>query len=141
MECIINVYLLNDHFSIEHANAHHDGKPSENNPLYEWEDEFKITTEVKEVLVKEKDTYVLQGELNNQAFSYEIPNMRLFYIHSDNAPVTVIGCSESILDKAELIEKDKQFNIVLTLKDFEPMANPIPGLYIAAQEFPKELIF
>jgi hypothetical protein len=26
------------------------------------------------------------------------------------------------------------------LKDFEPMSNPVPGIYIAAQEFPKELI-
>ena len=32
-------------------------------------------------------------------------------------------------------------NLLVYLKDYEPLTNPIPGIYIAAQEFPKELMF
>jgi hypothetical protein len=39
------------------------------------------------------------------------------------------------------IKKSKDFKIELFLKDDEPYANPIPGIYIASKEFPKALAF
>lgn len=50
-ECIFHVYLLNEHFSPEYAEAQHGGKDSENNRRYDWEDEFAITSAVKNIEV------------------------------------------------------------------------------------------
>ena len=50
-----------------------------------------------------------------------------------------LGISPSI---ALSLDKNKnQWTIEIYIKDFEPMANPIPGIYIASKEFPKELLF
>ena len=42
MKINAHFYLLNDDFSPEYAEANHGGKESDNNPLYEWEDEFSV---------------------------------------------------------------------------------------------------
>lgn len=129
---------MNDDFSIEHAEANFGGEESENNRKFEWQDEMKITTSVTGINMHKKANYPLKGVMPDETpFDISIPNMRLFEIEGE-APVYV-GCSESILDSFE-IEEGENWILRLFLKDFEPMANPIPGIYIAAQEFPKELI-
>lgn len=141
MKCKIHVYLLNEHFSQEHADANFDGNESANNRRYDWEDEMRITSEVEEVIIHEYAYFPLQGEYpNGELFSIEVPNMRLFEVKSKGLPSTYIGCSESILDGYEKLVTEDEVVLSLFLKDYEPMANPIPGIYIASQEFPKELI-
>jgi hypothetical protein len=61
------------------------------NRKYLWEDEFLIKTIVSSVEPKENDSYVLQGEKNGEAFSEEIPNMRLFELKHNGAIVAVVG--------------------------------------------------
>ncbi len=142
MKCTINVYLLNEHFSEEHAEANNDGKESELNPRYEWEDELSITSNVVDVKVHENSIYPLQGTMpDGESFAIEVPKMRLFEIISLDAPTAYVACSESILEAVELTENSDAFSLKIYLKDFEPMSNPIPGVYIAAQEFPKKLVF
>lgn len=142
MNCNIHVYLLNEHFSIEHAEMHHKGEESENNLKYEWEDEFSITSDVTRVLIHENVAFPLEGELpDGKPFKHEVENMFLMEIMSSDAPSTYVGASMSILDSHEIIEGENGFTLKLFLKDYEPMANPIPGIYVASKEFPKALIF
>ena len=142
MECKIHVYLLNEHFSAEHAEAHHNGEESENNLKYEWEDEFSVTSSVESVEIHKNVSFPLQGEMpDGSAFSHDVENMFLFEIKSSDAPSTFIGASKSIVEEHELIIEETRFVIRLFLKDYEPMSNPIPGIYIASKEFPKALIF
>lgn len=137
--CSIHVYLLNEHFSQEYADTHNNGNESELNRRYEWEDELSISSKVEEVKMIENGEFPLQGTYGNgETFLINVPNMRLFSIIS-NGHESYIGCSESILDSCKL-EKNEDYSIEIYLKDYEPMANPIPGIYIASQEFPKELI-
>ena len=139
MKCNIHFYLLNEHFSEEHAEANHGGEESEMNRKYEWEDELLIN-DVHDVVMREKATYALQGSFpEGESFSYDVFNMRLFDVVTDSAPVE-IGCSESIIDSYELDESEEGYDLKIFIKDFEPMSNPVPGIFIAAQEFPKELI-
>lgn len=142
MNCKINVYLLNEHFSQEHADAHFGGQPSANNRKYDWEDELKITTAVREVIEHRKVAFPLVGELpDGTSFSHEVKNMMLFEIVSEGHPSTYVGCSESILDSCSQRIEGTSIFLELVIKDYEPLANPIPGIYIASKEFPKELIF
>lgn len=141
-ECIVNVYLLNEHFSPEYAEAQHNGKESENNLRYEWEDEFAITSDVLSVTAIENASFPLQGEMpDGQIFSHEVTRMLLFEIASADAPTTFVGASASIVDSYEIDQSGEDTRLKIFLKDYEPMSNPIPGIYIASKEFPKELIF
>lgn len=141
MKCKIHFYLRNEHFSVEHAEAHYDGEESEMNPKYEWEDELSITNDISDVVVRENSMYPLQGNMpNGDAFYFEVPKMFLFELKSETGS-TYVGCSESILDSHELELVDETYVLKVVIKEMEPMSNPTPGIYIAAQEFPKELIF
>ncbi len=140
MNCKVHFYLLNDDFSVEHAEANHDGKESENNRMHEWEDELNITTNVQGMEMHEGASYPLQGQYpDGKDFHFDIENMRLFELKGDQQ--TILGCSESLYDSHEWIEEADGFILKVSLKDYEPLTNPIPGMYFTAQEFPKELIF
>lgn len=142
MKCTIHVYLLNENFSSEHADAHYGGEESENNLKYEWEDEFAITSDVQEVLLHEKTVFPLVGEMpDGTPFHHEIEDMFLFEIRSSDAPTAFVGASSSIVESHEVINEENEITLRLYIKDYEPMANPIPGVYIASKEFPKALIF
>ncbi len=142
MKCKIHTYLLNDAFSQEFADENHSGKPSEDNQLFEWEDELEVSTVVSTVTEIENETYLLQGTMpDGSTFSYPIPNMRLVKIESNEAPAFFIGCSENLLDQLKIQKNENSTSIELYLKDYEPLSNPIPGIYIGSKSFPKELIF
>ena len=142
MICKAHFYLLNDHFSVEHANENFNGEESELNRRHQWEDELEIKTEVSDVHVEENGTYVIQGTLpDGGAFSHDVLKMRLFNIANGDQVVAQLACSESIISSFEIEKNEDSFIVNIFIKDDEPLANPIPGVYIAAQEFPKELIF
>lgn len=142
MKCHINVFMLNEHFSQEHADANFEGKPSANNRLYDWEDEMRITTPVSNIIEHRKVSFPLQGELpSGEPFKYDVTNMFLFEIQSEEQPSTYVGCSESILDSFEQKTEGDTTFLKVFIRDYEAYANPVPGIYIASKEFPKELIF
>ena len=142
MKCKIHTYLLNDAFSQEFADKNHNGKPSEDNQLFEWEDELEVSTPVSSVLEIENETYLLQGTMpDGSSFSFPISNMRLVKIESKDVPAFFIGCSGNILSELKIHKNENATNIELFLKDYEPLSNPIPGIYIGSKSFPKELIF
>ncbi len=141
MKCNINVFMLNEHFSQEHADANFGGKPSENNRLYDWEDDMRITSDVTSVIEHRKVSFPLQGELaSGEMFNHTIENMFLFEIQSKDQPSTFVGCSESILDSFTQETENEIISLKIYIRDYEAYANPIPGIYIASKDFPKELI-
>ena len=69
-----------------------------------------------------------------------VPQMRLVKISSSDASDLYVGASESIISEIQIMKTTTQFSVEIYLKDLEPMANPVPGIYIASKEFPNELI-
>jgi cytolysin (calcineurin-like family phosphatase) len=141
MNCKIHIHLLNELFSQELADAQHNGKETADNLRYEWEDELEITSEVTSVVEHQTATYTLAGyDENNTLFSYEIADMHLFEIHSVQDPIAYVGASQSIVDHCTHSTDSNGHTIRIFLKDYEPMANPVPGIFIASKAFPKALI-
>jgi hypothetical protein len=107
----------------------------------QWEDELSISSDVTSVTELTDVVYPLAGmDENNEAFQFDIPNMRLFEICSSDAPNVFVGASESIVSSTKLEKTTDSYTLEIFLKDYEPMSNPTPGIYIAAKSFPKELI-
>ena len=141
MKCTIHVYLINELYSQEFADEFHNGNPSEDNKEYDWEDELSISSDVVSTEELSNSVYKLEGENGNgDYFSVEVPNMRLVIITSNDAPVVFVGASESMVDTLSIEKLSDEILVSIYLKDNEPHANPIPGIYIASKEFPKELI-
>ena len=132
-------YKLNEDFSPEYAEANNEGKPSEINRLYEWEDELVLKNDIKSVEVLEGKTYILKGEINGDGFEEEVKDMFLFNILGSDNTITQMACSAVLMEKYEVTEEENiQLNVFF--KGAEPLSNPVPGIYIALQEFPKRLI-
>lgn len=141
MKCVITIFGLNDLYSQEYADMHHNGEESEDNYKFEWEDELLITSNVSVVEEIKNSQYTLKGELNGQIFNEKVSNVRVLEITSEDSPNCQIVCSEAILNKIEIQSDKEEYRIKVFINDLEPFSNPIPGVYIATKEFPKNLIF
>ncbi len=141
MQLHVHVYLLNDHFSQEHADAQHGGEESENNRLHDWEDEFMLTNPLNSVETERHGSYTLNGTMpDGNAFSHTVPDMLLFNLHGEDGSLTQLAFSESIIDSYTLETEGDLRKLAVFIRDFEPHANPVPGVYIASRAFPEELI-
>lgn len=137
MTLTVHVLLINDNFSPEYAEANFGGEESESNPKYEWEDEFEVKS-LKSFDLLRKAKMPLAGEMpNGDPFFVEVEQMCLIDFKNEEGQQGFVGVSESILENVELEENKVTFYI----KDYEPHSSPIPGVYIASKEFPKELVF
>ena len=141
MKCIIHTFLLNDLYSQDLADSQNRGEESSDNKKYGWEDEIKVSSEVLDVEELKAHSYFLAGSrADGSNFSIEVPQMRLVKISSSDASDLYVGASESIISEIQIMKTTAQFSVEIYLKDLEPMANPVPGIYIASKEFPNELI-
>lgn len=141
-ECVFQIFMLNEYFSQEHADAQHGGKDSPNNRKYDWEDELAITSQVQGIDIHANAVYPLAGILpDGKEFRYDISAMFLIEISSLDSPPVFVGVSQSILDHYETDLSGEKCHVKIYIKDYEPLANPVPGIYIASKEFPKELVF
>ncbi|MFT5859365.1 MAG: hypothetical protein ACI865_001466 [Flavobacteriaceae bacterium] len=137
MQCTVHFFLLNDDYSVEHADAN-GVEESAINRKYEWRDELKITTDVTNVVENSEVEYPLVGSFEDgEEFSFAIPGMRLFTLSGEEN--VIIGCSEALFDSVK-IESTEEITVNIYLKDYEPLTNPIPGIYICTGDFPKELV-
>jgi hypothetical protein len=140
MNCTVRFYKLNYDFSPEFAEAHHDGKPSENNRLYDWEDELASKSNVVSYHIRDNQSFYLQGEKDGEAFKEEINQMILFDFKDDQDQVTTMACSNSVVKRYEFDENGEELELNVYLEEEEPLTNPVPGVYVALQEFPESLI-
>ena len=142
MICTIHTYLLNDLYSQDLADSQNNGKQSPDNKKFDWEDEMSVSSSVKDVEELLYSSYFLVGSLGDGSdFSIEVPKMRLLKITSSDAQDLYVGASESIISEVRINRNENHWKIEIYIKDLEPLANPIPGIYIASKEFPKELVF
>ena len=141
MKCKIHIYLLNNLYSQEVADFKYQGKESADNKKYSWEDELDITTNVLEIVETKNSVYKLKGVLSDNPFSEEVLGMRILQLIGDDSTQTEIAVSESILERLRVENNFDNTTISIFIKDDEPLANPIPGIYIASKEFPKRLIY
>lgn len=140
MKVSVHFYQLNNDFSQEYADIHHEGNDSELNRKVEWEDQFTLTNEIGSIDIQNEETYQLKGTKSGESFTYKIHNMRIFNFQGTDGVKTQMACSETIFSHFEQNNAHNKTIFHIYIKDYEPFANPIAGVYIASKDFPKELI-
>lgn len=140
MKVFAHFYLVNDNFSPEFAEAHHEGEESENNLRHFWEDELAIKNPIARIEEVESSAYLLQGQLpDGNSFSYSVPDMTQLLLHGEDGSVTPLAFSQGIYHNYALDPHGDVLHVRVYFKDDEVFSNPIPGVYIAAAAFPTEL--
>ena len=134
-------YLLNDDFSQEFADKYHKGEPTENNRLYDWQDELVLKNEVTSVQVERHATYTLKGQdQEGNLFEETIKDMVVFFIKGEDGSTTEMACSERLLFMYEIDRGLEEIKLSVVMNEKEPLTNPIPGVYIAVVDFPTHLM-
>ncbi|MBI3509976.1 MAG: hypothetical protein HY064_04890 [Bacteroidetes bacterium] len=140
MKVTVTIKALNPDFKQEIADTHHDGKESEDNFKYSWEDEFEVNGEVNEFLIRNNDSYFLEGMNGNEKFSYEIPSMTIVECLGEDGSITRFAASRKLIkDTKKNIDKNENVHFYLFLKGGQRIANPLQGIYISMKDFPSEL--
>ena len=65
MQCTVHFFLLNDDYSVDHADAN-GAEESAINRKFEWRDELNITTDVVDVVELSDVEYPLRGNLDQK---------------------------------------------------------------------------
>ena len=131
---------LNDLFSPELAQAKHHGAETPDNHKYHWEDELEVQ-DVASMEINKQDVYVLKGEHPTQGdFAYEVPRVYLVSLKRTDGSQVQFAISNQLIQAVHQQEFPGGVHVLIDLKDNEPFANPITGIYIANHDFPKQLM-
>jgi hypothetical protein len=137
----INVKLVNSQFNQAYADKDNEGEETEDNIKYLWEDEFEVQGNVANFKVINNTTYLLNGLYpNDDEFSFEIPDMTVLECTLDNGSVTLIPFSKKAVSKTEKVETKKGMTFYVHLKSIREVVNPMTGVYILKDDYPKELL-
>jgi hypothetical protein len=107
-----------------------------------WEDEFQVSEPVKEFKIKNNAIYTLAGYFpDDKEFSFEIWDMTIVDCLTEKGTTMQFAVSKKLLKKTEKIVDDatNETHLYFYLRDAIPMENPMNGVYIIKQDFPKEL--
>ncbi|MFM7566469.1 MAG: hypothetical protein ACKO4K_06960 [Flavobacteriales bacterium] len=112
---------------------------TQDNLRYHWTDEL-VVQEIVESTNPSEETYWLAGESDSLGkFRYPIEGLHLIRLVDVHGMPTYFAFSKSILAQRTEQEIDDNLTIQVELLDTEPFGNPIPGIYLALADFPKEL--
>ena len=137
----INVKLVNSKFDQAYADRDNEGEETEDNIRYLWEDEFEVKGNVANFKVINNTTYLLNGLYpNDDEFSFEIPDMTVLECTMDNGSKTLLPFSKKAISKTEKVETKKGMTFNVFLKSTKEVVNPMTGVYILKEDYPKELL-
>ena len=141
MNLHLHFILVNSEFNQGIANDLYEGQESEDNIKYLWEDELKVSETVKEFKIKNNTSYTLAGYIGEKAFHFEIPDMTICECITGKGDKMQFAVSKKLLKKTEKKVDDvkKETHLYFYLRDKIAMENPMNGVYILKENFPKEL--
>jgi hypothetical protein len=139
MDLHLHFILVNSEFNKGLADDLYNGEESEDNIKYLWEDEFRVSEDVKEFKIRNNASYTLAGTIGEDPFSYEIWDMTVIDCITVSGQTMQFAVSKKLLKKTERTGDQNEAHVFFYLRDSVPMENPMNGVYICKSDFPKEL--
>ncbi len=142
MNLHLHFILINSEFNQGIADDLNEGEESEDNIKHLWEDELKVSEPIAEFKIRNNAMYTLAGFFaDEKPFSFEIEDMTIVDCTTEKGTIIQFAVSKKLLKKTDKIVDDKndETHLYFYLRDGVPMENPINGVYIDKQNFPKEL--
>lgn len=142
MNLHLHFILVNSEYNQGLANDLYEGQESEDNIKHLWEDEFQVSEPVKDFKIRNNAIYTLAGYFpDNTEFSFEVWDMTIVDCVTEAGKSMQFAVSKKLLKKTEKTVDDKtnETHLYFYLRDGLPLENPMNGVYILKQDFPKEL--
>jgi hypothetical protein len=142
MNLHLHFILVNSEFNQGLAEDLYEGEETEDNIKHLWEDELQVSEPISEFKIRNNAAFELKGFFaDDKPFNFEIPDMTIIDSTSESGTNTQFAVSKKLLKKTEKIVDDKndETHLYFYLRDSIPMENPMTGVYIDKQSFPKEL--
>lgn len=141
MKLILRVKCVNPAFNQEYADKYHNGKESEDNIHYLWEDELELKERIVVFKIKNNVNYTLAGVVNGKNFSHEIPACTIIECTHENGSVTQLPFSKRIIRDTEKKQSKDNLQVWFTayLKGKFKIVNPFDGGYFVKEDFPFDI--
>lgn len=142
MKVKLTVKEVNPEFDREFAEKQHEGKESEDNILYNWEDEFEVTGSVADFKIRNNAIFQMhvQMEEDKALKTFDIPSMTMVDSTLEDGTITTCAFSRSLVkDTKKVLAKNGDIHFFVFLKGGKQIVNPMTGIYITAKDFPSEL--
>ncbi len=141
MNVTINVKLVNSKFNQAYADKENEGEETEDNIKYLWEDEFEVQGDVTNFKVVNNTVHLLKGLYpNDDEFCFEIHDMTVLECTLKDGSVTLLPFSKKAISKTEKTEIAAGILFYVHLKSIREIVNPMTGVYILKDDYPKELL-
>lgn len=141
MKVTLNIKLVNSKFNQAYADKDNEGEETEDNIKYLWEDEFEVKGNVKNFRVINNTTYLLKGLYpNDDEFCFEIPNMTVLECTMEDGSVTLLPFSKKAISKTDKVDSKDGLYFNINLKSIYEIINPMLGVYIIKDDYPRELL-
>ncbi len=141
MKVTINVKLVNSKFNQAYADKENEGEETEDNIKYLWEDEFEVQGNVANFKVVNNTSYQLKGLYpDNDEFCFDIPDMTVLECTMDNGSMTLLPFSKKAINKTDKTDTKTGMTFFVQLKSIRDVVNPMTGVYILKDDYPKELL-
>ncbi len=138
MEIKVNIKLVNSDFSQSIAEDFYNGEESDENVKYNWEDEL-IIRDVENFSIQNNETYTLQYEWQKKTINHEVPRCTILNCSKGNITTQLIFSRAIIKSTNKINNEAGDVLFEIYLKDTLGFYNPIDGIYISKEYFPKEL--
>ncbi len=142
MNLYLHFILVNSEFNQGLADDLNEGEETEDNIKYLWEDELKVAEPIKEFKIKNNATYTLAGFFpDDKEFSFDILDTTIVDCITESGKNMQFAVSKKLLKKTDkkVDEKMDETHLYFYLRDTFPQENPMDGVYILKQDFPKAL--
>jgi hypothetical protein len=141
MNLHLHFILVNSEFNKGLADDLYNGEESEDNIKFLWEDEFQVSEPVKAYKIRNNAIYTLAGSIGKKAFSYEIWDTTILECTTEKGEMMQFAVSKKLLKKTEKVvdEQKNETHMYFYLRDTVGLENPMNGVYISKDDFPKEL--
>ena len=142
MNLHLHFILVNSDFNQGLAADLYEGQETEDNIKHLWEDELKVSEDVADFKIKNNAIYTLAGYFpNGEQFSFDVWDMTIVDCTTVSGKQMQFAVSKKLLKKTEKIVNtdSNETHLHFYLRDSSPLENPMNGVYILKQDFPKEL--
>lgn len=140
MKVTITVKEVNPDFDRDLADKEFDGKESEENILYNWEDEFDISGDVKDLKIRNNVSYDLHAASDEGESTYTIESMMVLDAHLSDGATTSCAFSRNLVkDTQKVNRKNGDVHFFVFLKGGKEIVSPVTGIYISKKDWPQEL--
>ena len=140
MKLHLHFIAVNTQFDQKLADDLFEGKETEDNIKYLWEDDLTVSDPVLDFKIVNNAVYTLSGFYpDGKVFGFEIPDMTLCICNTAKESNMQFAVSKKILKKTDKIIEDGETHLYFYLSDHHPMINPMNGVYILKKDFPNAL--